>query len=180
VERSGCGLQSWMRVIAQGRQRLCTPSLVHSGNTGIKRPLPGDVILCQEAGKQSRNSDVHHDKPHQLPITSQLPFAINRLSHGVYSIEGFSYQPIAMGKQQKHVHARGNLEGDAFMLLFPTTQFTKALSHPSFDSFLSVRSIRTQLLTCRPRPPGMNFSCISLYPSEHSESANTSLQSACL
>jgi hypothetical protein len=37
VERSGCGLQSWMRVIAQGRQRLCTQSSVHSGNTGIKR-----------------------------------------------------------------------------------------------------------------------------------------------
>jgi hypothetical protein len=80
VERSGCGLQRWMRVIAPGRQRLCTPWLVHSGNTGIKRPLPGDVILCQEAGKQPRNSDVHHDKPINCPLLANCLFAINRFT----------------------------------------------------------------------------------------------------
>jgi hypothetical protein len=70
-----------------------------------------------------------------------LPRTVH-LSPSIYSVRLLLQLTTAFGNPQKHVHARGNLEGDAFMLLFPTRILTNAFQPHQSRILFSVLSIR--------------------------------------
>ena len=136
---------------------------------------------AKKSRKRTSNLTSTMTSPPIPPITAQFTFApITGSGPSIYSINHLSHRHTPMGNDKKHVHARGTLEkGDAFMLLFPTRNFTKALSHSALRFPLSVHcgTLDTHPIFYLPaKAIRQIFSCISF---RAPRVANNSPQSAC-